>query len=339
MSAPFVQPTESDADLILFYRLTGEKSGSVWTYNVATGEETRLTPDLHNARNWSPDGSRILISEALRDDGFPDARLLVMDGDGQNHRLLTDSYDVYPGTAAWSTDGTRIIFWGIDLQVVVGQPRWAIYDVPVTGSPTRRLTKHTARNGGLAIAPDGSQIIFTQDGRLYKLPANGGEPTTLDVPIRIGLLSWSPDGTMLAGTGSGSLGTGIYVFGPDGSNLRLLDTDGLAGHVSWSPDSKEILFITDSAGGWSPTLAIVNIETNRLDTYHVGEGALEPLAAITRAVWSPDGTQIALTGRYRENNPYDSHTSIYMVDQEVTYLQRLTDSELNDSVVQWRPRP
>jgi len=336
-------PDQTYADLILFIRSTGEKSGSTFVIEVTSGEERRLTPDWHYARSWSPDGSRILLSLISSND-LVAPTLVMMDASGHNQQTLTNPDEVYPQTAQWTPDGTRILFWGIDLQLDVGQARSAIYDVSVNDGSISRLTEPMQASGWLDISPDGSQIAFTDsDGILFTMPTDGGEPQRVDVPFNISVPSWSPDGSLLAGLASDPDKERwlprIVVMEADGSNPRFLVRDiGEIGSLSWSPDGSELLFIANYATD-TAALAFVNVETTTIRRYEVGEGILEPLTGIKTAIWSPDGTQIALTGFYRENNPYNSGTSLYLVDRNVRQLQRLTNSQLSDDVVQWRPQP
>ena len=245
-----------------------------------------------------------------------------------------------PLTFRWSSDGKRIIFRARDTQAEQGQPRWAIYDVPANGGSTHHLTEPFSSPGqGLTLSPDGSQIAFSYDRTLYTIPADGGEPHAIDVPLQTGAtLTFSPDGSQFADLASGSDGKGLYVFTRDSNSVRPLVTDmGSIRSFKWSPDSSELLFTTNEINGYPSALGIVNVETNVVDTYEVGQGVLESLNAVTAAVWSLDGTQIAISGRFRGNDPYT--TNLYLLNRKMTQIQRLTPLEVSDSVVQWRPQP
>src|SRR5215204_399869 len=109
-------------------------------------------------------------------------------------------------------------------------------------------------------SPDDNTLVFCRfsaaDAQLYKVPANGGTPTTFLADIPEGCLpAWSPDGSHIAFTSKHSgtfhlmraLGLAepinIWTAGANSDSPRQL-TDENAGFLdpSWSPDAKQIAF-------------------------------------------------------------------------------------------------
>lgn len=338
----FIQANESSAgkrqDEILFVRLD-DKSFATWILDVNTGQTTRLTSNRYHARNWSPDGTQILASYS---DGNPFGALslVVMEADGKNPQHLTNPDLINSSDGIWSPDGNTIFFSAFDKQTEKGQPSWAIYSVPAKGGSIHRLIEPSTSRSGLALSPDGSTIVFNKDAKYYTMSTDAKDIHVIDVPLHANSqIAWSPDGSQIAVITSDQYkeNFGIYLFEPYGSNMRLLVTD-MVRSIEWSSDSSELLFWASPNFGITSALGIVNVNTGKIDKYEVGHGVLESINGIRKAVWSADGTQIVITGKFKENNPYDSSASLYLVDRHFTQIRRLTHVHNTDDVVQWRPQ-
>ncbi len=106
------------------------------------------------------------------------------------------------------------------------------------------------------------KIVFetTRDGNaeIYVMDANGGNLRNLTQhPARDFRADWSPDGKQIAFISNRSKNPeilvgddDIYVMDADGSNVRnLTQHPGLDGSPDWSPDGKQILFLSNRDGG------------------------------------------------------------------------------------------
>jgi tricorn protease len=98
----------------------------------------------------------------------------------------------------FSPDGTQIAFTG------EYDGNTDVFVMPATGGEPRRLTYHPDQDVATAWTPDGKSVLFIStrhvenDGaRLYTVPATGGFPTEIPLPLAFGA-SFSPDGTHLA---------------------------------------------------------------------------------------------------------------------------------------------
>ena len=261
-----------------------------------------------------------------------------MEPDGRNIRALTDPTLLDTRRADWSPDGSRIIFWAMDLRLEVGQPRYAVFSVSVVDGTTIRLTSYIRRSGWLAVAPDNSRIVFSDDARLYSVLPEGGEIHALDMPLNSYLITWSPDGKYLAGAALDNDQSSIYIFDPENNNVHFLITDlQMVKSINWSPDSSELIFLSGDQWVSASHAGIVNIESGEIREYATEQGILEPLKAITHVIWSPDGEHIVISGRYQSGNPYNTETRLYMINREFTEMQPITDFGHKEDVVQWRP--
>jgi Tol biopolymer transport system component len=150
--------------------------------------------------------------------------------------------------------------------------------------------------------------------------------------------SWSPDGKRLvfdaraqdSGAlcrGDGSCNDELYLVNADGSGLRRLTRNAAADeHAAWSPDGREIAFISWRDGG-TAEIYVMNADgtsQRRLTRTHGDEDDL---------AWSPDGTKIAFswtgTGKLRD---------VYVMNANGTHPRQLTaTATAGESDPLWSP--
>jgi TolB protein len=105
---------------------------------------------------------------------------------------------------------------------------------------------------------DGKTLIFDRDGRLWTVPAKGGEPSAIDLGGATdctGSHGLSPDGKWLAMTcamaGDSNAGKPVrrvYMIPSTGGTPRMVTANPGSYFHSWSPDGKTILFTRSSNG-------------------------------------------------------------------------------------------
>ena len=127
----------------------------------------------------------------------------------------------------------------------------------------------------------------------WKTDLFGNNRIRLDVPETDFIDDWSPDGkwfvTFTDRHPPYGSGYQLYLMKPDGTEERRL-TQGRGLNVSarFSPDSKKIVYTHQRGGG---NIHIIDIDGKNDYTVLKDEGVTNP----ERAVWSPDGKQLAIT--------------------------------------------
>ena len=173
----------------------------------------------------------------------------------------------------------------------------------LTSSPGNSYISDT--NSGFILPPDGKQIAFNGDSKIYTIDIDSGVKSNLTKNQgKVDSFAWSPDGKQIAfvseqdaivlDANRGLSTNNIYIMDANGTNVRRLTVDNKTdqyGELSWSPDGQKLVFGMSSQtryGGFFPdgiqlmTLSDANFTTltNPSDTVQDPSG------------WSPDGKHI-----------------------------------------------
>lgn len=179
---------------------------------IVSGTEYRLF-DV----KWSFDGQRIAFTEGVFAGGLEDrADLWTMRPDGSGRVRLTNGGDVNNGVAAFSPDGSQLVFRssrGGSLE---------LYLMNTDGSDVRQLTTDPGRENFPVFSPAGDAIAFSSD-------RDGAVDRAGNRTFDNYLLSIAPDGTP--------------------GEWRRLNTDpGQDAHPWFSPDGAWIVYTSEQAG-------------------------------------------------------------------------------------------
>ena len=267
---------------------------------------------------------KVAFIHQTRDQNNVDASTLnVMNADGSGITalpLLNSRHAFLGGQMSWSPDRTRIATSRYDSTIYQGEIYLELVKVDGSGSA--------------------------------KIAGGGGVNHFSYAP------SWSPDGTKIAFCRRGVSGPYyIHTINPDGSGLTNLNQAGCG--VSWSPDSRRILFVGDNnipatmnadgsgaaaLGGlnaswvaWSPdgnriaflrpnnvgysSLSIANNDGSGESVVIHGTETLYPALF----AWSPNSAQIAFEGV----DPGISQGKIYLINVDGTGLRQLTNGPID----------
>jgi Tol biopolymer transport system component len=120
------------------------------------------------------------------------ADVFTMNPDGGGLANLTNN-PAYDSGASWSPDGTRIAFES-DRD---SSGSLDIYVMDADGSQVTRLTSGPGGESDPAWSPDGQRIVYSGQGGLYTMNADGTSQTLLLAGLGARPV-WSPDGTKIA---------------------------------------------------------------------------------------------------------------------------------------------
>jgi Tol biopolymer transport system component len=109
--------------------------------------------------DWSPDGTRIVYTEARFRNETPQQRLAVMNADGSGRRILTQYGGANEVNPKWTPDGQTIVFE----QWRERGKRSDIASISPDGGPVRKILATKAWETNPIPSPDGTRILFTSD--------------------------------------------------------------------------------------------------------------------------------------------------------------------------------
>jgi TolB protein len=212
---------------------------------VETGSATRC----NNDHGLSPDGSLLAISHS------PDDRSLiyVLPVAGGTPTLVTPEGPSY--WHGWSPDGRMLAY------CAQRQGNFDIYSIPAEGGSEMRLTAAPGLNDGPDYTPDGAFIFFNSDRtglmQLWRMRPDGSEQTQI---TNDGRGDWfphpSPDGRWLVFLSYDASVRGhppdkevvLRVMPLSGGTPRVVASlfggQGTINVPSWSPDSRELAFVS-----------------------------------------------------------------------------------------------
>ncbi len=195
-----------------------------------------------------------------------------------------------------------------------------------------------------AISPDGSTIVFSSGGDLFRVSSAGGEATPLTLSDGWdGYPVWSPDGQWLAFASDRHGNLDVFVMPATGGEARRLTWHSSADTpFDFSPDGQEILFASSRTDDWRNS----QYPTRRFgELYSVAlEGGTPRMVLTTTALWArynSTGTQILYENRPGYENAFRKHhtssvtRNIYLYDTRSKTHRRVADYRGEDRNPIW----
>jgi dipeptidyl aminopeptidase/acylaminoacyl peptidase len=234
--------------------------------------------------------------------------------------------------------------------------------------------------GGALLSPDSHRIAYTvtrydRPGRPYpqlwvmdlatqkSIRVSGEKDVTANA-------IWSPDGKWLAFQGSAGDKHGLLMARPDGSEIAFLAAmggtnsplPGAGQDVTWSPDSKQIAFISSTpderaaeAGGdpmvitrylYKPDAGEGMTRFNDNQRLHIFavDVSSKQVRQLTSGIydehsidWSPDGKEILFASNREPNQDEFFNYDVFALSLADGSIRRLTATEYNEYEPLWSP--
>jgi Tol biopolymer transport system component len=230
--------------------------GHIYRLPVAGGEpqlvDTGFAHQCNNDHGISPDGTQLAISDSSRG-GKSLVYVLPVTG-GTPTRITPTGPSYWHG---WSPDGTTLAFCG------QRNGEFDVYTIPVAGGPETRLTTAPGKDDGPEYSPDGDFIYFNSERtgqmQIWRMHPDGTqqEQVTSD-EYNNWFAHISPNGRTIVLL-SYEKGVTDHPAGKDvllrtmpvaGGNLKVLAKlfggQGTINVPSWSPDSRNVAFVSYS---------------------------------------------------------------------------------------------
>jgi len=215
---------------------------------------------------------------------------------GSMRVALAEPY--YIGIAVCAHNKDRVetaVFSNVELETVPTAGKRQLYSTleTITVASTDARAAHVAagRIGSANWSRDGKSLVFNSQGRMQRVPVDGGKPETLDTGFAVhcndghGL---SPDGNWLAISDESRSRhrSAIYIVPAAGGAPRLVTKEPPAYFHGWSPDARTLVFTAGRKG--------------KLDIYSIASGGptgrkatqLTSAGANDAPEYSPDGKYI-----------------------------------------------
>jgi Tol biopolymer transport system component/imidazolonepropionase-like amidohydrolase len=256
---------------------------------------------------WQPGGKEVAFVTRMPT-GKQGGRVWMVAASGGQARPITDE-SVRALFPTFSSDGRRLAYFAADsagkMQIWVQE----ITSGKVAAQAPIRLTNHAdVTPTRIRWAPDGSALLYSADGRLWKANVSGGEPKEIPFTAQLSIrqrrqrlpqarlpepgrpesargfmgLALAPDGRRI-----GMLALGKFWIIPinGGRPRAVADVPFEASSLAWSPDASEV--------AWSAGVA----EQEDLFATNVTTGATRRVTALAgregNPTYSPDGRHLA----------------------------------------------
>lgn len=280
-------PTWSPDGEALAFESDQDGDWDIWVTRLGTGQAVNRTAD-HPGDDlhpkWSPDGRWIVFFSSRQGGGY---FLVPAMGGAARKTASWPTGETRPTPAEWSPDGTAIAY-------VMGQRVEPWIEV------------HTLAGGAT---------------RQVRLPARPRNNTVVG-------LTWSRDGRFLAyrrAMSAVAATAELWLTNAlDGESIRLTDGTGWDGSPSWSPDGRQLFFVSDRGRA-------TDLWRFRLSRSGRPEGPPEQVTSgmeLIDATVAPDGRKLAFTRGRSVRNVYRAPL---LPDRSVTWddVTQLTFDEAN----------
>src|SRR5450759_5689877 len=284
--------------------------------------------------DWSPDAGSIL---ALRERNKAVELILMSTADGSVHVLRSITSHVFlVDRASFSPDGRFVAFSFVRDG---SPPNGDVFLMTADGRSEVVVAGHPAEDQLLGWTPDGRSLVFLSNRSgtwdiwtaHIKEGKQSGEPELLKKDFGeghsngLGILGFTPDGSFYYKTytrfgrlfnGALDLETGKVLMPPEPVTTRYTERPS---QPTWSPDGRNLLYISQLGGGPGPEKNILTIQSAATRE----ERFLSPrLRFVDQISWAPDGRSVIALGIT------ETGSGAFRIDTETSEITKLADEGL-----------
>jgi DNA-binding winged helix-turn-helix (wHTH) protein/Tol biopolymer transport system component len=269
---------------------------------------------------WSKDGRRLRFT--LSDGSRNGSSIWEAAADGSNPHAVELNLPLAGATCCgrWSVDGRYFFFTltrdGIQSIWAARESAGSWFSMP--GKPVQ-LTFGPNNYGGL-ITDAAPNRVYVWSGK-EKLEVDRYDPVSGRVqPLVPGVSSHSADLSPNGEWANFTIGGELWRCRADGSQRQsLFSGSSQIEQISWSPDSKKILFQT-AESATSGKIFLISSEGGPATELSVGRGHLE-------SAWFPDGSKILVTRWVTEGGVSKADSGIFIFDLQTNKMTKVPGSE------------
>jgi Tol biopolymer transport system component len=236
-------------------RLIFNREGRLYEIPVAGGEpsqiDTKFAERCNNDHGLSPDGNQLVISDQSQPDR--QSRIYTLPASGGTPRLISPLAPSY--WHGWSPDGKTLVY------CAERNGEYDVYSVPAAGGDETRLTDAPGLDDGPDFTADGKWIYFNSDRtgsmQIWRMHPDGSQQEQVtDDSFQNWFPHPSPDGQWLVFLSYASDVKGhpankdvtLRIMPLAGGPAEVLATlfggQGTINVPSWSPDSRQLAFVS-----------------------------------------------------------------------------------------------
>jgi Tol biopolymer transport system component len=287
--SPFAEenPVLSPDRKLIAFSVSKDSKGlnvGIEVMKLKEGEKISVTTGLgtYVTPHWSPDSSRLAYAAAQPG---KESYVLVSDLTQSLSPRLSDVQSDEVGD--WSSDGNSVVFSSSN------PLKPGIHDRNPDGVNQRQVS--CGNDIGARWSPDNKKLAFISDR------AGNRDIYVIEKEVTDGLCEPDADSTL-----------GLY---------QLTDTEGSESDISWSPDGRQILFVSERDGN-SEIYVMDSSGNNQVRLTQNDKTDKQP-------VWSPDGKSIAFV------SDLDGDYDIFIMNSKGENQKRLTNNDASDLDPNW----
>ena len=304
----------------------------IYSSDPNSNEEINLTdtPFAEEQPILSPN-RKLLAFSVSKDSKDPNVGIEVMKIKESEKISITTGMGIYV-TPRWSPDSSRLAYAASQ----AGKESY-VYVSDLSQSPSPRLSDISSDEVG-DWSSDGNSVVFSSSNLsapgIHDRNPDGVNQRQISCGNDYGA-NWSPDNKKLAFISDRDGTPNIYVIerGIDDPKCnadaestlglyQLTDTEGSEYDISWSPDGRQILFVSERDG--NPEIYVMDNSGNNVVRLTRNDKVKD-----VQPVWSPDGKNIAFA------SDLVGDFDIFIMNNNGEDQKRLTNNDASDVDPSW----